>query len=114
LETLGNEQRWRLNHPTSIKRRWDAAHKVPEAKEPATNARIVLQDQVVKLQEELDMVRKRAGSGFIPSMPVEELAEKFAEHHRPDFLRKLAKELDKIANREERQDKIESTRKRKS
>jgi hypothetical protein len=28
LDTLTHEQRWRLNHPTAIRRRWDAAHNV--------------------------------------------------------------------------------------
>jgi hypothetical protein len=110
-ETLAFDQRDQWNHPTVVKRNYERLMVVKEQKEKAApNARVGLQDQVIRLQEENDMLRRRQGSGFRPSATPEEAAEQVAGHHRPEFMRKMAKALVAIAEREERQDRIERPR----
>jgi hypothetical protein len=110
-ETLTFEQRDKWNHPTVVKRNYDRLMVVKEQTEQAApNARVGLQDQVIRLQEENDMLRRRQGAGFMPGTSADAAAEQIAAHHAPRFLRKLAQALAAIAEREERQDRIERPR----
>jgi hypothetical protein len=98
--------RYRARH-----RSYDAAHLPPTTEtEQKASARLGLQDQVIRLQEEIDMLRNRQGSGFMPGTSADDAAEQISEHHRPEFLRRLAKALLAVAEREERQDHVEGTR----
>jgi hypothetical protein len=115
LHTLAVNKRLMLNHPRAVHRSYDLAHLPPA--QPKPSARIGLQDQVIRLQEENDMLRNRQGegftprgAGFMPGTSADAAAEQIAGHHRPEFLRKLAQALVAIAEREERQDRIERPR----
>jgi hypothetical protein len=56
--TLAQNERTRLNHPTAIRRRYDAAHSHPPAapRAPAGNRKDA---ELVRLQEELDATNKK-------------------------------------------------------
>jgi hypothetical protein len=109
-ETLAFEQRDKWNHPTTVKRNYERLGVTRKAAEKAApNAtRLGLQDQVIRLQEENDALRRRQGAGFLPSASAEEVGEQIAGHHKPEYLRRLAKVLIALAEREERQDGIEA------
>jgi hypothetical protein len=56
-KTLATNQREELNHPSAIRRRFDAAHAVPVWRDPATKPATTLERanvEVARLQEELD------------------------------------------------------------
>jgi hypothetical protein len=56
-KTLATNQREELNHPSAIRRRFDAAHAVPVQRDPATKPATPLERanvEVARLQEELD------------------------------------------------------------
>jgi hypothetical protein len=92
-----------------VLRKWQTATKHKEPNAAGTNSqRLALQDQVIRLQEENDALRAGQGSGFLPSTKAEDLAERIAEHHKPSYLRRLANKLMEVAEREERQDRIEA------
>jgi hypothetical protein len=109
-ETLTFEQRDNWNHPTTIKRQYERMTAVRKQQEKAAPnaARLGLQYQVIRLQEENDMLRNRQGAGFMPGTSAEDAAEQIAGHHKPEYLRKLAKALLVVAEREERQDRVEA------
>jgi hypothetical protein len=111
-DTLSVTERIRLNHPSAVLRKWKAATKVND-KAGAGSPRLALQDQVIRLQEENDMLRARQASGFMPGTSAEAAAERIAEHHNPRFLRQLASKLNEVADREERQNRIEAGARRK-
>jgi hypothetical protein len=82
LQTLPMNVRVSLNHPRSVRRKFDLAHKVQPVADPMENppppkpARIDLQDQVTRLQEELDARDDpKAGVYIKKGMPVEEMAD---------------------------------------
>jgi hypothetical protein len=109
-DTLSVTERSRLNHPSSVLRKWKAASKVTASNDGAS-PRVALQDQVIRLQEEIDTLRARSGSGFMPGTSAADAAERISEHHAPRFLRQLAAKLMEVADREERQNAIEAKRK---
>jgi hypothetical protein len=108
-EGLTFEQRDMWNHPTTIKRNYERMMVAKKPKESgAPPARISLQDQIIRLQEENDMLRGRQGSGFMPGASAQEFGEAVAGHHKPRYLRELAKVLVVLAEREESQDRLEA------
>jgi hypothetical protein len=60
-QTLATNVRIRLNHPTVVKRRYEAATVVP--KEKAAVPKPGLKDEVIRLQGELDAANIRANAG---------------------------------------------------
>ena len=113
LHTLASNEALTLLHPTSIKRKYEAGHKPPAASANAPSARVGLQDQVIKLQAEVDMLRKKGGGGLLPGASVSEFTDLLFEAHNPDFVRRMLAEAGKRLAAEERQDAIEAKRKRK-
>jgi hypothetical protein len=110
LNTLTPSERLKLNHPTVIHRRYDAAHKPPspEGTAAAVSPRIAAQDELIKVQRELDMLRKKGGGGLLPGASVEEVVEAIFTAQSPAFVKKLIMELDKRLEAEVRQDAIEA------
>lgn len=111
--SLSHEERWRLNHPTAVKRRYTNAHKPSEsttADATSPSPRIALQDQVIKLQAEVDMLRKKGGGGLLPSASVDDVTEALFAAHNTAFVRRLIEALNKQLVAEERQDSIEAKR----
>jgi hypothetical protein len=105
-------ERLRLNHPSTVLRRWKAAQ-ISKATE-TSSSRLQLQDRIVELLESNDklaaenqMLRQRGGAGFMPGTPADEAAERIAKYHHPQYLRRLAAALMEIADREEHQDPVE-------
>jgi hypothetical protein len=96
--------------PRTVKDKYLLAMKVltQKAGTEAPSPQRALKDQMIRLQEENDMLRRRSAAGFMPGTKATDLAERIAEHHRPDYLRELARALADIAHREERQDAIEA------
>jgi len=118
LDTLAANVRLDLNHPRSVHRKYDATHKPPPPDEgPDTpSARVKLQEQIVKLQEENDALRGRAGKGSIivrSNASAKETIEMFADERNVDFLKRMRAALDEVIQRETRQDAIEATQRRK-
>jgi hypothetical protein len=113
LDTLAVNVRLELNHPRAVRRRFEAAHKVPDGtdKEPATRVR--LQDTIVKLTEELDAVRKLKTSGAMPpGMSAEAFAEVIADQMATATLKRFISALTKCLHNAERQDNIEAKRRK--
>src|SRR5208337_1170180 len=102
LGTLAENKRLLINHPTTIKRHYEAASK-PPTQPKVSAARQNQTDMIVKLQEENDALRASLGDGFVLGVPVSELDD-VANHYSPAKLRMLARELMKIADRAEEQD----------
>ena len=112
LKTLGVTTRMQLNHPTAIKRRYDAANRVPpvtvEGEGKRASPQRQLKDQLIKVQEENDLLRKKSGGGLLPSATAEELADMIADSHAPVFITKLITALNKRREADARQDRIEA------
>ena len=111
LATLPVNQRLDLNHPRSIHRKFDAAHKPPpppdETKAPST--RVKTQDQIVQLTEQLDAQRKMKTTGAIPShMTMEDLADLIANQRNAATVRRLIAALERRVVADERQDRLAS------
>jgi hypothetical protein len=113
LGTLASNEAAKLLHPTSIMRKYEAAHKPPAGGAPGNGPRVGLRDQLTKVQAELDMLRKKGGGGLRPGASVTEITDRLFEAHNPVFVRRLLKELEKRLAAEERQDAIEVKVKRK-
>ena len=102
------QERLKMNHPTVVKRRYDAAHQPkPDTTSPPreNNAQTI-----IRLQEELDAARKRSGGGLMPSATATEVADAIFEAHNAAFARRLIDALAKRLEAEERQDAIEAKR----
>ena len=111
LATLPVNQRLDLNHPRSIHRKFDAAHKPPpppdETKAPST--RVKTQDQIVQLTEQLDAQRKMKTTGAIPPhMTMEDLADLIANQRNAATVRRLIAALERRVVADERQDRLAS------
>ncbi len=110
--TLTVNERARWNHPRTVLEHWKRATAVAKPKPEGPTPRQNLQDQVIRLQEELDAVRKRGGGGLLPSATPDELADMISDAQSTVFRRKLIAVLIKRTEADERQDKIERDRKR--
>jgi hypothetical protein len=88
LQKLPPNKRLTLNHPRAVHRSYDATHLPLPPETP----------------------KKKAGTrlGFKPGASAEEVGEHIAGQHKPEYLRRLAKVLITLADREERQDGIEA------
>ncbi len=105
-----------LNHPRSVRRKYEAATRPPPppdaSKEPTT--RIRMQDQITKLTEELDAQRKMKTTGAIPpQMTMEDLADLIADQHAVPTVRRLIAALEQRVAADERQHHVEPISKRK-
>jgi len=97
-ETLAQNVRARINHPTTMKRAWDAANKVREvsAETPAVETKAQkLEREIVRLSEENHALKKRAeidGSLFdLKKDTIEEIARAIAGNVSPSRLKSLHK-----------------------
>jgi hypothetical protein len=113
LCTLASNERLRLNHPSAVRRRYDLAHKVPgNDQDRPESTRVKLQDQITKLTEELDAARKLKTAGTMPpGMRAEDFASMLAERMAQKTRRRFFEAFRKAMENEERQDRIEASRK---
>lgn len=65
LFTLAANQRMQLNHPTTIRRKYDAAHRVPEEKDAGLSPVAQARQTIMEQQEEIDRLRRMAGEGSL-------------------------------------------------
>ena len=115
LPTLGSTA-LTLLHPTSIMRRYDAAHNAPPAVpagEKPLSPRLALQDQVIRLQTENDLLRKKSMGGLAPGASVNQVTDMIFEAHNTSFVERLMATLAKRLEAERRQDAIETKARRK-
>ena len=106
LRTLAVNVRMAMNHPSAIRRRYDAAHRAPVDK-PAARPRHDMRAQIIKLQEELELLRKRQDGGFLPSATLAEVSDLMFESHNAAWVRRLVKTLGERLAAEEQQGAIE-------
>jgi hypothetical protein len=108
LRTLAVNVRMAMNHPSAIRRRYDAAHRVPVDK-PAARPRHDMRAQIIKLQEELELLRKRQGGEFLPrSVTPAKVSDLMFESHDAAWVRRLVKTLGERLAAEEQQGAIEA------
>jgi hypothetical protein len=89
--TLATNVRMSMVHPTTIRRRHDAAHRAPIEGDKPPSSRIAMQDQIIKLTEQLDAAHKLKTSGVITAgWSVEDLIDHILDQHNAAFMRKLA------------------------
>ena len=93
----------KLNHPTIVRRRYDAAHR-PPSQSTASSARVNNAQTIIRLHG------KPGGGWLMPGASVEELVEEIAIAHNPRFMRRAAEALVKRADADERQDAVEGKR----
>jgi hypothetical protein len=111
LDTLAVNVRLELNHPRAVRRRYESPHKDEKDQEPTT--RIKLQDQIVRLTEELDAARKLKTSGVMPpGMSADDFAQLIADRMATVTLRRFIAALNKCLQNAERQDTIEAKRRK--
>jgi hypothetical protein len=108
LLALTEPDRLRLNHPTSIMRRYEAAHTPPSQPGKTAAPQTSNVQTIIRLQEENDLLRKKGGGGLMPSARVEDVVESIFAAHNPVFVKKLIVELDKRLAAEQRQEAIEA------
>jgi hypothetical protein len=109
-QTLPANVRLKVNHPTTVRRRYDAAHTVP-APTVGPSPRLVMQDKLVALQEENDQLRALQGGsglGLINGLSMEQLADMISEAHSTAAVRRLIGHLQDRLTASERQDRIEA------
>lgn len=106
LATLGDTERGKLHHPTSIMRRYQAKHPPMTANGEAA-PQLGLQDKLIKAMAE-NALLKRGRIAAPHTVVVEVLRESYGA----DTLRKMAKLLGEAADADERQDAIEAKVKR--
>jgi hypothetical protein len=112
LDTLPVNVRLDLNHPRSVRRKYDTTHKPPapdgEDGEEHPSARLKLQDQIVRLTEELDATRKIKTTGAMPpGMSAEDFAGLLVEQMAPATRRRFLAAVQKAVENEARQDRLE-------
>lgn len=107
---LTPKERLLVNHPTVVRRRYEAMLKREEGvtADKPVSPRVRLQDQVIRLQEEVDLLRKKSGGGLMPSASVSDVTDALFEAHNPAFMRRLMTAVEKRLAAEERQDRIEA------
>jgi hypothetical protein len=81
LRTVPVNIRLKINHPTTVRRRYDGTHNPPRKEEPRSQR---VRDQIIKLQEENDRLRQ----GVAVANP-EELGDMICDIHGPTFVTKL-------------------------
>jgi hypothetical protein len=107
-EGLGQNQREAWITPRIVHQHYDRMHKVAEKKATASSAARENNAQtIIRLQAEVDMLRKKGGGGLMPGATVEMLVEEIALAHNPAFMRRLVTALTKRLEAEARQDAIE-------
>jgi hypothetical protein len=114
--TLAQNERLETNHPSVIRRKYDRTHKAPSNPGDAgtkTSKRIELQDQIIRLQDENDALKKRnKGVLLMPNDGPDVAADKIADEHNADWMERLRRALEKKIEANRRQDAIEAGRKR--
>jgi hypothetical protein len=116
-ETLAQNQRDEWNHPSAVKRNYERMNKAPEVKDkgsPVADAWTMTKATIIRLQEENDLLRKKAGGGLMPSAGVDDVATALFEAHNPAFIRRLVAALTHQLEAEARQDAIERKREAKA
>ena len=113
LKTLALNERLETNHPSVIRRKYDRTHKAPSdppnAEGKKGSKRLQLQDQVIKLQEENDVLKRRnKGVVLLPNDTPEAAADKISDEHNADWLEKLRRALESRIVASRRQDAIEA------
>jgi hypothetical protein len=113
-------ERLRLNHPTTIWRRYNAYLKGPgkvggETASKAPTARQLLQDKLIAVMDENAALRNLNGQGNGASnATVQIMADTIRNLHAPDYRKRLVIALQRGIDDDERQDQIEAKVKRKS
>jgi hypothetical protein len=96
--TLSQTERDRMNHPTTLRRKWDAAHKVAEGskvhkKETKAEA---LQRENAELWDKVKRMQRDGGSLFdLNQTPVKDIAKIMGEHMGLGRLTRLQQEIGK-------------------
>lgn len=103
--TLATNERVKLNHPSAVKRRYEATHCVPgeNGQSTAKSSRARAQDQIARLQEEVDALKGHSRNSVVATgtMSPEEIVRSFQSVRNVDFLKQLRTELDRVIAREE-------------
>jgi hypothetical protein len=110
-ETLSSNQREAWTTPKVVHQHYDRLTK-PVLKKEATASSAARENNaqtIIRLQEELDLLRKKGGGGLMPSATVDQLTEAIFEAHNPAYVRRLLKVLGDRLEAEERQDKVEAS-----
>ena len=103
-----------LNHPRSVRRKYEAATKPPPiVKEDGSKPEKRTKDHVVmELQQKLDAALAIKGAGAMPAgMKAEDYADKIADQMALPTLKRFVTALQKRIVADERQNRIESRRK---
>jgi hypothetical protein len=116
LATLPVNIRRKLNHPTSIQRRWNATHVTPA--DNAASKRPSVHAKVIELQEALDAAQEKnrvlmaghGGAPLPPGVPLETVIDIYSDYYSPPLLRRLGRGLVERADANERQGETERAR----
>lgn len=97
LKVQASNVRYSLNHPRSVRRKYEAAHKPPGEAATGKAARLQGQDAMIQLQAELDAALGKNVRAIIglDNDSAETLADKIVDVRNADFVKRLIAALQK-------------------
>jgi hypothetical protein len=104
----GANQRQRLTHPTSVKRRYEADNAIPPPHDGAGSPPRPQRTQAEVIEKIDAFTALRAGGPLPPGTSMETLGDIIRDSFRPDVRRRLIRKLQDDLDTDERQDRIEA------